>query len=275
MDYYQGSVPLHFIPFCLENQMAENLEAPTSSQAIESVKTVIADDGSGKVVSSNAPAPPPLPDVSPLSQDSEQDVTAYAESVVEKIERAERTSQLTAVSTSSAIPGQDLGLLDSLDASLNQGIERSSTPISSPKHRDPVANLSGLESVLHVATTLGSQLPELRLTSDLASSTQEQAPDPAGEDTTSSVQDAPALPSGQPKSYFPPSRSGQDSSAEDTSHFDVFELYGQNPVDMESGTDGGDELGFCPQQQNRVGQGYLVYPWRLMDFPNYQDGAGP
>ena len=40
--------------------MAENLEAPTSSQAIESVKTVIADDGSGKAVSSNAPAPLPL-----------------------------------------------------------------------------------------------------------------------------------------------------------------------------------------------------------------------
>ena len=92
MDYYQGSIPLHFIPFFLENQMAENLEAPTSSQAIESGKTVIADDGSGKAVSSNAPSPLPLPDFSPLSQDSEQDVTAYAESVVEKIERAERTS---------------------------------------------------------------------------------------------------------------------------------------------------------------------------------------
>ena len=208
MDYYQGSVPLHFIPFCLENQMAENPEAPTSSQAIESVKTVIADDGSGKVVSSNAPAPPLLPDFSPLSQDSEQDVTAYAESVVEKNEQAERTSQLTAVLSSSAIPGQDLGLLDPLDTSLNQGFERSSTPISFPKHRNLVANLSGLESVLHVATTLGSQLPELRLTSDLTSSTQEQDPDPAGEDTTSSVQDAPALPSGQPKTHFLPSHSG-------------------------------------------------------------------
>ena len=61
MDYYQGSIPLHFIPFCLENQMAENLEAPTPSQAIEPVKTVIADDGSGKAVSSNAPAPPLFP----------------------------------------------------------------------------------------------------------------------------------------------------------------------------------------------------------------------
>ena len=255
--------------------MAENPEAPTSSQAIESVKTVIADDGSGKVVSSNAPAPPLLPDFSPLSQDSKQDVTAYAESVVEKIERAERTSQLTAVSSSSAIPGQHLGLLDPLDTSLNQGIERSSTPISSPKHRNPVANLSGLESVLHVATTLGSQLPKLRLTSDLTSSTQEQAPDPAGEDTTSSVQDAPVLPSGQSKTHFLPSHSGQDSSAEDTSHFDVFELYGQNPVDMESGTDGETNSVFVHNNKDRVGLGYLVYPWRLMDFPNHQDGAGP
>ena len=267
MDYYQGSIPLHFIPFGLENQMAENLEAPTPSQAIEPVKTVIADDGSGKAVSSNAPAPPPLPDFSPLSQDSEQDVTAYAESVVEKIERAERTSQLTAVSMSSATPPQDLGLLDSLDASLNQGIERSSTPISSPKRRDPVANLSGLESVLHVATTLGSQLPELRLTSDLTSSMQEQVPDPAGEDTTTSVQDAPALPSGRPKTYFPPSHSGQDSSAEDTSHFDVFELYGRNPVDMESGTDGGDELGFCTQHQGPSGARIPGVPVEIDGLP--------
>ena len=48
---------------------------------------------------------------------------------------------------------------------------------------------------------------------------------------------------------YPPSQSGIDSSAEDTTQFDVFELYGQNPVDMESGTDGGDESGICTRRQ--------------------------
>ena len=78
---------------------------------------------------------------------------------------------------------------------------------------------------------------------------QEQTPGPPDEDTTSSVQNAPALPSGQPKWRFPPSQSGIDSSAEDASQFDVCELYGQNPVDMESGTDGGDESGFSTRRQ--------------------------
>ena len=48
MDYYQGSVPLGFLPFCLENQMAENAEVPTPSQVIEPEKTIVANDSSGK-----------------------------------------------------------------------------------------------------------------------------------------------------------------------------------------------------------------------------------
>ena len=268
MEYYQGSVPLSFIPFCLENQMAENAEVPTSSQVIESEKTVVADDSSGKTVTSdNTPAPPPPLDFSPYSQDSEQEVTAYAESVVEKIEQVERASQFTAELLASDVPDQDRSLPNPIIADLTQGFEQSSTPIPDPGRGNTVANLSGLESVLHVATTSNSLLPELRLASDLAPQPQEQALDPAGEDNTSSVQDAPALPSGQPKVRFPPSQSGQDSSAEDTSQFDVFELYGQNPVDMESGTDGRDESGSCTRQQGLEGTRIPAIPVEADGIP--------
>ena len=79
MDYSQGSVPLGFIHYCLEHQMAENADVPTSSQVIESGTIVAADNSSRKTVAAdNTPAPPLLPDFSHCSQDSEQDVTAYA-----------------------------------------------------------------------------------------------------------------------------------------------------------------------------------------------------
>ena len=111
MSYYQGSVPLSFYPFCLENQMAENAVVPTSPRVIESEKTVVADDCSGKTVTSDSvPAPPLLPNFSPYSQDSEQDVTVYAESVVEKIEQAERANQLTAELPTRDVPDQDRSL---------------------------------------------------------------------------------------------------------------------------------------------------------------------
>ena len=250
MDYYEGSVPLGFIPFYLENQMAENANVPTSSQVIESEKIVAADNSSEKTdASDSTPAPPLLPDFSPCSQDSEQDVTAYAEFVVEKIEQAEHAGRLIAELSSTDVPGQDRSLPDPIIADLTQGVERSSTRIPVPGCGNTVANLSGLESVLDVATTFSSLLPELRLASHSAVQPQEQAPGPADEDTTSSVQDALALPSRQLKVLFPPSQSGIDSSAEDTSQFDVFELYGQIPVDMESGTDGGIESGFCTRRQ--------------------------
>ena len=144
MGFYQGSVPLGFIPFCLENQMAENADAPTSSQVIESEKIVAADNSSGKTVAAdNTPAPPFLPDFSPLSQDSEQDVTDYAESVVEKVEQAEQASRLTAELSSSDVPGQDRSLLDPITADLTQGFERSSTSIPVPGCGNTVAILSG------------------------------------------------------------------------------------------------------------------------------------
>ena len=147
----------------------------------------------------NAPVLPPHPDFSPYSLDSEQDVTAYAESVVERIEQAERANQLTAELLSSNVPNQDCSLPDPLIADLTQGLGRSITPLPDPGRGDTMANLSGLESVLHIATTSSSLLPELRLTTDPASQLQEQGTDPAGEDTTSSVQGAPDFPLGNPR----------------------------------------------------------------------------
>ena len=227
MVYYQGSVPLSFIPFCLKNQMAENAEVPTSPRVIESEKTVVADDSSGKTVTSDGvPAPPLLPNFSPYSQDSEQDVTAYAESVVEKIEQAERANQLTAELPTREVPDQDRSLPGLMVTGPTQDFTRSSTPLPDPGCGNTMANLSGLEAVLDVATSSNSLLPELRLASHLAALAQGQALDPAEKETTSSIQDAPDLPSGQPKVGFPSSQSGVDSSAEDTSQF---ELYGRNP----------------------------------------------
>ena len=130
-----------------------------------------------------------------------------------------------------------------------------------------MANLVGLEAVLDVATSSNSLLPELRLASHVAPQAQGQALDPAAEETTSSIQDALDLPSGQPNVRFQPSQSGVDSSAEDTSQFDVFELYGRNPYDMESETDGGDESSFSIRPQEPEGARIPGIPIEADELP--------
>ena len=168
MDYYQGSVPLSFIPFGLENQMAEKAEVSTSPRVIESEKTVVADDNSGKTVTSDSvPAPPLLPNLSPHSQDSEPNVTAYAESVVKKIEQAGRANQLTAELPARDVPDQDRSLPGLMVTDPTQDSTLSSTLLPDPGCGNTIANLSGLEAVLDVATSSSSLLPELRLASHL------------------------------------------------------------------------------------------------------------
>ena len=119
---------------------------------------------------------------------------------------------------------------------------RSNTPISPDGEENTIDNLSALEFVLNVATISQSQLPDLGPISHSELEAIGHAPMPTDDDTTSSVQDSPALPCGQPKVRFLPSQSGGDSSAEDTSQVDAFELYGRKPVDLETGTDGVDEF---------------------------------
>ena len=80
MGFFRGSTPLEFILFCLENQTTENTVVPTTSHA---------DNPDMAVASNHEPQSQLLPDFSPYSQDSEPDVTAYAETVVRRMEQTQ------------------------------------------------------------------------------------------------------------------------------------------------------------------------------------------
>ena len=97
-----------------------------------------------------------------------------------------------------------------------------------------------LEFFLNVAKNPESQLPEILTTVGSNQETAAQVPILTDDDNLSSLCDAPSLPGGQPKVRFFPSQ-GDGESSKEASHF---ELYGGNPVDSESGTDGGDESSF-------------------------------
>ena len=86
MNFFQGSTTLNFIPFCLENKITVNPIEPTISQVDNPYLAT--------VPSSEAQAHSSL-DHSPHSQDSEPDVTAYAESVIRRMESILEGDQIT------------------------------------------------------------------------------------------------------------------------------------------------------------------------------------
>ena len=76
--------PLKFIPFCLENQTTADTVEPTTSQ-VKNPDVATA--------SSSEPQAHHFPDFSPLNQDSEPDVTTYAESVIRRMELIHESGQ--------------------------------------------------------------------------------------------------------------------------------------------------------------------------------------
>ena len=80
MDFYQGSAPPKLIPFCSEKQIIENTDAPTIPQV---------NDPEAAATSTKISQQQLLPEFSSHCQDSEQDVTTYAETVVQRMELAQ------------------------------------------------------------------------------------------------------------------------------------------------------------------------------------------
>ena len=105
------------------------------------------------------------------------------------------------------------------------------------------ANLSALESALKVASNPGTQLPELVTARTCGLENATLVPVPTDDDNISSVCEELSLPGGRAKVHFLSSQ-GEAESSEEASQAERFKLYGRNPVDSESGTEGGKESGF-------------------------------
>ena len=100
MDFFQGSTPHDFIPFCLEKQTTGEITTPANSSVEVPVEALLssAEPQSQFTQDVSAPRAPHSQQlvedvVSSHSVDSDLDVTAYAESVVQRIESTQPFAQ--------------------------------------------------------------------------------------------------------------------------------------------------------------------------------------
>ena len=207
MDSYQGSTPLNFISFRLENLPKKNAAEPTTSQA-----NVHATSGG----SSSEPIG--------LQVEKTDRLPVHPSAVIEKDSPANSLTEATPVAPD--VPE----------------IRRSSTPILSEGGEETSqADLSALESALHVIITSESQLPELRDRTDPESANISGVHSRTDDENASSICDAPALPGEAPQVHFLGGQSDEEKTIEGASQINAVALYGFNPFYTESGTEGGDE----------------------------------
>ena len=242
MDSYQRSTPLSFIPFRFENPPKENAPAPTPAQVsnlavVENLATTLEgppQDG----ISIQVPQPEAKHGSPALSQDSDADVTAYAESVVQRMQQAQtHTVQDSSLSESVPPKGQESANVPPELIPTTLENRRSSTPIQSEEEERQEAELSALESALKVIMTSESQLPELRDRHNSGQVDISGAQSRTDEDNASSVCDVPSLPGGIPKVRFTVGQNEEEESIEESSRLVPVELYGYPPFAPEFGTE--------------------------------------
>ena len=188
MDFFQGSMPPKFIPFCLDKQQPRNLQISGPSKVVpdEAINQQPRPDDSGK-----------QPD-SPSSGSSEFDVNAYATAKVKLLEKVQPSLK---ESDEQVDPNSSPKSPENQDPDLNKqhpiqppGQARASTPIKNVCFAEQATGLTSLESALKVVTPIKGRLPELQLIGsspsqcDIASFLQPE------DDTVSLGSDAPPLP---------------------------------------------------------------------------------
>ena len=177
MDFFQGSLPPNFISFCLDNQNADDHQSQTNSAPVNLAEL---SQSSIPVPVSRAtpnpvPSPPPFPPIravlsqtpqmvadSPFSNESNIDVTAYADEVVQRMKASQELTgtdftNLTERGPSTAQSQNAQGMNQA------SGFVRASTPTPLEQTRTEVVSLSLLESSLSVVPQPQTDLPELQL----------------------------------------------------------------------------------------------------------------
>ena len=210
MDFFQGSSPPNFISFCLENQNIDEAQTPTNT--VENNLTQ-SDQTLGQLPDSAAnlglgPLPPLLPHIravtfqdqnmteSPLSTDSNVDVTAYATEMVQRMEA-------TQIAVSPPVVRTDVDRL--AEAPNTEGLcthppvdpRKTSTPKQVSQNPGEPPSLSQLESFLQIAPTASSGFPELQV----GIGTSREVPGVSSlqgeEDSSSTISGPPPLPKGK------------------------------------------------------------------------------
>ena len=151
MDFFQGSTPLRFIPFRLDNIPEEIEQIPEST----SVRTTDSCANQPPVTTTEGE-----PQEFPLSVDSETDVNSFTEAMIQIMEKVQSPIQEESIiahpSTSGQINDREL----EIDPTLPEVRNRTSTPVPEEYTGGRDRGSTSLETNLQVAPTSRTQLTE-------------------------------------------------------------------------------------------------------------------
>ena len=228
MDSFQGSIPPTFISFYLDNQTPEIGTSPNPSELPLPASTEDATNASRNVAN---------PQISSQNTDSDEDVNAYAEAKASSMETG-----ILQVQEQSGVNAKDTELSHAEIRSSQLETQpmfpiRASTPIPLETAGTSQASLTALESGLRVADPIGSQLPELLITTPTKAIVPISAASTTDDGCESSVYKVPALPTQEHKVRFLTDLSEAEKTAEESSNATCPSLYGGIPNISESGAE--------------------------------------
>ena len=231
MDSFQGSSPRKFISFYTENPREVNQQTPDP--------TFVQDPAENS--STNPELKNQSKQTSSKEDGSDEDVNEYADNVV----RLKEGSTTSGIEQTENMRAQTQQILEQASVGLEKASQvRTSTPVPVSQGEAQSTSLTSLESALIVTATTEFSLPELvPVTTPLVREHSETQLS-AGEDTSSSIYEVPALSGLTTQGVLPT----EPIEAEKTSKDEISRQgyhHTQNVTlgDTESGTEGGDESG--------------------------------
>ena len=275
MDFFQGSLPPNFISFCLEQQNVD--EPQIQSITTTGNSTALPQHPLPISMPSSTPSPHPFPPIrtflgqaqqltadSPFSNESNVDVTAYADEMVQRMEVSQGLTDTNPASPTEEepSPAQDPVVPDVDHVPIQV---RTSTPTPLEQPGTEVTSISQLESSLSVAPQSQSGFPELQLAQNRSHDTSAVSFLQSDDEASSSVHEPPPLPGGAGHFTAPGDHSDTTQAVDTTSQSEIPLLYASVPFGMGSASetqeDSGSEIHdpgppgtsrFNPQPQEEV-----------------------
>ena len=275
MDFFQGSLPPNFISFCLEQQNVD--EPQIQSITTTGNSTALPQRPLPISMPSSTPSPPPFPPIrtflgqaqqltadSPFSNESNVDVTAYADEMVQRMEVSQGLTDTNPASPTEEepSPAQDPVVPDVDHVPIQV---RTSTPTPLEQPGTEVTSISQLESSLSVAPQSQSGFPELQLAQNRSHDTSAVSFLQSDDEASSSVHEPPPLPGGAGHFTAPGDHSDTTQAVDTTSQSEIPLLYASVPFGTGSASetqeDSGSEIHdpgppgtsrFNPQPQEEV-----------------------
>ena len=179
---------------------------------------------------------------SPFSNESNIDVTAYADEVVQRMEASQ---ELTGTDLANLTERGPFTAQNQNAPGMNQasGFVRASTPTPLEQTRTEVVSLSLLEPSLSVVPQPQTDLPELQFTRDQVRETPTVSHLQSDGEASSSAHETPPLPGGAEQSRVTGDHSDNNQTVETTSQSDCPLLYETIPFGTEAASGGCEDSG--------------------------------